>query len=642
MDIRPHATRIAVFGHFSFDLSSLELWRNGVKVRLEEKPARILAILIERAGVLVSREDLRSDLWPNGVHIDFDHGLNKSVNKLRRALGDSGSKPRFIETLSRRGYRFVAQTVLEPQSLEAKTSNPEGISTPADRPIPSDIPPQSVSLRRGVWKLQAAAVFALALLLTVGYFEWVRDAHRPNISVDHPRIAVLPFANLTGKPDQDYVCDGLTEEMIAQLSAVGSPRLAVIARTSSMHYKGSTKTAKQIAQELGADFILESSVRQAGARFRITTQLINSRTETHLWQKSYDRDLSDILDMHRAVAIAISRQIQLQISPDILASQMSQRVSPQAHEAYLRGRYAWNQRSNSSLHSAVDFFNQAIALDPTYAEAYSGLADTQAVLASSGGAPYSAAYLIAEKMARKAIALNPSSPEALASLAFVHAFYDWKFADAEAAFRRSIALDASYVTAHHWFGMYLSETGHDAEGIGELKLAHQLDPFSVAVGIDLADAYARARDDSEAKTMYLKMRDLDARARRTFVGIAILLAQEHKFAEAEAENKVVKELFGADAGIEDDLILEYVRAGDLHRAEAMFSAIQRDTSKLGAPCARTLGSCTVLGHKEETLKFLEARVEERADWMVGLKTNSSYESLHSDPRFQELLRRIGN
>src|ERR1700758_1288625 len=441
------------FGVFELDLRAGELRKQGVRIRLQEQPLLILQTLLERPGEIVTREELIAKIWPEGTFVDFDHGLHSAMKRLRDALGDSADSPRFVETLARRGYRFIAPVDVPAQPAILVPSPPvESLPTPApdgeDQPQPRN--PAKKIVLAGLVIVVAAFVFCFAFNVG-GLRNWLLG----KTSVKSYRsLAVLPLANLSSDPSQDYFAEQMTEELITQFSNLGD--LKVISRTSVMQYKGTSKPLPQIARELNADAIVEGAVHLSGKRVRITAQLVDAASDKHLWAKDYDRDLSDVLLLQSDVARDIARTIQVQLTP-----QQQKRlekeirpVIPEAYESYLLGRYHWNKRTEDGLKKAGDFFQQAIAKDPNYALAYSGLADYYAFLTLVGGPeimPPRQAMAKAKAAAVKSLELDDSLAEAHASMGHVLHNYDWEWAGAEREFKRAIELNPNYSIVHHWY-----------------------------------------------------------------------------------------------------------------------------------------------------------------------------------------------
>ena len=387
------------FGVFEVDLRAGELRKKGLKVKLQEQPLQVLQILLENPGEVVTREELQRRIWPSDTFVDFDHGLYNGIKRLREALGDSADTPHYIETLARRGYRFIGRL------------DPGPTCTPS--PIRS--------------------------------------------------LAVLPLENLSRDPEQEYFAEGMTEALITTLAKIGE--LRVVSRTSAMQYKGVHKPLREIARELEVDAIVEGSVPRAGRRVRITAQLIDTAKETHLWAESYERDLRNALALQSEVAQAIAREIRVKLTPvDQARFAEVHPVDPEAYEAYLKGRYHWNRRSAEGLGKAIQYFQQAIAKDPTYPAAYAGLADCLSILGWWSYVSPDDGCGKAKGLAQKALEIDPSSAEAHASLAWATMLYDHNFALAEKEFERAIELNPRYATGHQWFGLYLALMGRYEEG----------------------------------------------------------------------------------------------------------------------------------------------------------------------------------
>src|SRR6266704_2770847 len=449
------------FGIFHLDLKAGELRKAGVKVKLQDQPFRVLATLVDRAGQVVTREELRQNVWPTDVYVAFDQGLNNAIKKVRDALGDSADNPRFVETVARHGYRFIA-----PISA--------GQQRPSEPPFRSRLrTPRNIAF---------IGLTAACLLAALTNWTWHRSATRARPSPEKAVLAVLPFDNLSRDPDQEFFSEGLTEEMITQLGKLNPERLTVIARGSVATYKGSSLTVNQIGRELHADYVVQGSVRRASDRVRITVQLIQVRDQTDLWAESYDRELKDILALQDSVVRSIANQIRITLTPEQQRRLASPRqLEPAAYEAYLKDRYYWNKRTADGMQKASIYFQQAIDRDPAYGAAYSGLADCNSGLTWHGFNPPAEALPRAEAAARKAIEIDSLSAEAHASLALVlNHQSDW--AGAEREFKRALQLDPHYANAHHWYGDYLSIRGRHDEALLEARQALELEPLNLMIG----------------------------------------------------------------------------------------------------------------------------------------------------------------
>ena len=372
-------------GLFEIDLVCAELRKEGLRIPLQEQPFRVLSLLLERPGELVTREELQTRLWPADTYVGFDEGINTTIRKLRLAFGDSAENPRFIETLPRRGYRFIAPVsempgVLEAASAEVSAGNETGANAPAQsltmRAVVS--PPTQDEVQIGPWarKLSVYAAVVLLLALAAGIYLLRSHLSGKTIAPKRMMLAILPFQNLSNDPSQEYFSDGMTEETITDLGQLRLDQLGVIARTSAMTYKHTDKTVSQIGRELGVDYVLEGSVRRDGPRARVSAQLIRVSDQTHLWAQNYDRDLHDLLGIENELGKAIAEQVQANLSPkrqNVLAR--LRLVDPEAYDLYLKGRYYWNQRTPAGIKESIGYFQQATVKDASFALAYAGLAD---------------------------------------------------------------------------------------------------------------------------------------------------------------------------------------------------------------------------------------------------------------------------
>src|SRR5713101_3735750 len=414
------------FGAFEFDPRARQLRKHGHTIRLHGQPLEILGLLLERPTEVVLREELRARLWPEDTFVDFEHSLNAAVNKLREALDDDANNPRFIETVPRRGYRFIAPvegalpaSAPDSTNLDAPAANQEAIDlgvekSAAEVPMPSGARPR----RRTLWLVFAACAFLVALL--VGFDAGglrQRFFGRPDPGGIRS-IAVLPLENLSHDPEQEYFADGMTEALTTELAQISA--LKVISRTSVMQYKGTKKSLPQIAKELRVDAVVEGAVQRSGDKVEITVQLIQAPTDRHLLAKSYERDLRDVLALQREIAHAITDEIKAKLTPGERASLASSHpVNPEAYEAYLEGRYFWNKRTENAVRTAAEYFQRAVDKDPTYARAYAGLADAYSVLGSWSldALPPSEVLPKARAAVTKALQLDDSIAEAHTALA---------------------------------------------------------------------------------------------------------------------------------------------------------------------------------------------------------------------------------
>ena len=643
------------FGAYSLDLRAGELRKGGSKIRLQEKPLRVLALLTERQGDLVTREELKRRLWPEDTFVDFETGLNTAVSKLRDALSDSADKPRYIETIPRRGYRFIVpiERIGEPDNVRVQHS---AASDAAARAV--EIPPrrdpsagaaalgsgsgEAVEESPGISSRRKGFLFGLALIaaaaiVSVGlHYLRPRPAPRPVRAM----LAVLPFDNLTGDPGQDYVSDGFTEEMITQLGELNHQQMGVIARTSSMQYKNSSKSIRQIAQELGVDYVLEGSVRKAGDGLRITAQLIRADDQTHLWAHEYDRRIGDLAKLQGEVAEDIAREIQIQLTPQEQTALAGQKpVLPDAYRSYLRGRYNLNKRSIEGMTTAVGAFNEAIVEDPNYAPAYSGLADTYNLLIYYGYFPGSQGIPKARMAAKKAVELDDDLAEGHASLGYVDFMWDMDWRGAERQFQRAIELDDSYAPAHHWYALLLAALGRRDASLAQIHEAQRLDPLSLIVTTAAAyvSYFARDYDSAAALCESALQRDPNFVVAHTVLGLT--REQQGRPAEAVDEFQKTLALSGSRPTVSLDYLGHaYAAAGKRPQAEAVLAELDARVKPGGASPIYRAATLLALGRKNQAMDAIEEGFTRGGGGLEWLYVDPRLEPLRSDPRFQRLLR----
>jgi TolB-like protein/DNA-binding winged helix-turn-helix (wHTH) protein/Flp pilus assembly protein TadD len=509
------------FGDFEFDPASGELHKDGQKVRLQEQPFQILTLLLTRPGEVVTRDEVRRVLWPDDTFVDFDVGLNSAVKRLRDALGDSAENPRFVETLPRRGYRFIAP-LEAPPPMAAPTIEGPTVTPPA-------VTPAGFRIRSWTGAAAMGTVALLAALTVSGL--WPR-LHSRAVSVSTPikSLAVLPFENLGGDAEQDYFADGMTDSLITSLAQVHA--LRVISRTSVMQYRRANKALPRIAEELDVDAVVEGTVSRAGDRVRITAQLIQATTDRHLWAQSYEREMRDVLSLQREVAAAIAQAVEVKLRPEEQRrlTRASAAVQPEAYEAYLKGRFYWSKRSPETSLKAVGYFQQAIERDPAYAPAYSGLSDTYRAFDVQGLAPPRECMPKAEDAARKALALDDTLAEAHASLAGVLYRYDWDWDGAEREFRLSLELEPNYAEGHRAYAVYLMTVRRHEEALAEARRARELSPLSLVINTELGLALVRLGRYDEAIEQLQKTLEIDPKFARAVPDHGLCLRGKRRLA----------------------------------------------------------------------------------------------------------------
>ena len=624
------------FGVFELDLRAGELRKHGLLVRLQQQPFQVLTMLLEHPGEVVTREELQKKLWPANTFVDFDHGLNKAINKIRDALGDSAESPRFVETVARRGYRFLAEVkVARGIPVRSELVAPVHPST-GTRPIlllESDTRENhSPSL---AWKILVPVLLVLIAAFAAWKFQF-RNSPSPSIR----SLAVLPLESLSADASQDYFADGMTDELITDLSQVSA--LRVISRTSVMPYKHASKSLPQIARELDVDAVVEGTVLRSGDRVRITAQLIQANADKHLWAASYEGDVRDTLALQNQVARSIAEQIRISLSPQEQAVLKSAKVvNPEAYEAYLKGRYFWNKRTANSLKTAVDYFNQAIAKDPNYAQAYTGLADTYALLGDWQYAVLTPkeAFPKAKAAAIKALELDSSLSEAHNSLAFCFDAFDWDFESAGKEFRRAIELNPGYATAHHWYAWHLSLMGQYDDAIAEMRKAKNLDPLSLIINSDLAELLVIAHFYDESIIQSRKTIGMDPNFALAHNQLAQAYLQKHMYGEAIAELQKAVELSNGSPTCIANLARAFAASGKTSEALKLLDDLKKNSNRNYSDASEIAVIYAALGDSDHAMNWLEKGFEERFN--PGVLSRPGFDPLRSDPRFQDLVRLIG-
>jgi TolB-like protein/DNA-binding winged helix-turn-helix (wHTH) protein/Tfp pilus assembly protein PilF len=559
------------FGVFEVDLRAGELRKQGLKIKLQKQPFQLLQMLLEHPGEVVSREDLQRGIWPADTFVDFDQGLSNAIKRLREALCDSAETPRYIETIPRRGYRFIGMT---------------GSSTPG--------------------RMRS--------------------------------LAVLPLDNLSRDPQQEYFAEGLTEALITILAKIGE--LRVVSRTSAMQYKGVHKPLREIARELEVDAIVEGTVLRSGHRVRITAQLIDASREAHMWAESYERNLRDVLALQSELAQAIAREIQIKLTPKEKAHfQKVRPVDPEAYENYLRGRYHWNRRSGDALKKALACFQRAIDKDPTYGPAYAGLADC-AVISGFWGYSFPAEGCGRAKVAaRKALEIEDTA-EAHASLGWATLHYDFDSAAAEKEFQRAIELNPSYATAHQWYAYCLACMGRLEMSLAEATRALELDPLSLMINTTYAGPFWAMRQWDRAIDHCQKALELDP----TFVPLRWILAHVYQgkgmHEEAIRERQRALEISGSAPIFVAELGASYAAAGKREEALQIVEQLQELSKQCYIMSYLMALIYTGLKEKDEAFRWLEKAYQEHSPQLALVTVDPRIDYLRSDPRFQDLLRRM--
>jgi TolB-like protein/DNA-binding winged helix-turn-helix (wHTH) protein/Tfp pilus assembly protein PilF len=628
------------FGVFEVDLLAGELRKHGLQVRLQEQPFQLLAILLEHSGEVVSREELKKKLWPADTFVDFDHGLNKAINKIRGALSDSAESPRFVETVARRGYRFLAEVrVVGRAPVRSPEPAIEGLSQPQD-PNRAALSGEPIGHKRLTpsWAWGGISGSVLVLLLVVLAAWTFRSRNRPPPVIRS--LAVLPLESLSGDASQDYFADGMTDELITDLGQISA--LRVISRTSVMSYKGARKKLPQIARELNVDAVVEGTVLRSGNQVRIAAQLIQAFDDKHLWAQSYEGDLRDTLALQNQVARAIAEQIRISLNPQEQAALKNVKVvNPQAYESFLKGRYFWNKRTANGLRAAVAYFNQAIEEDPGYAQAYSGLADAYALLGDWQYAVMTPKEALpkAKAAAIKALEMDNTLGEAHNSLAFCLDGFDWDFESAGKEFQRAIELNPSYATARHWYAWHLSLVGRDKQAIEEMKKAQNLDPLSLIINADLAELFLIAHSYEESIEQSRKTIEMDSNFALGHNQLAQAYLQKQMYSEAIAELQKAIQISGGSPTFTANLARAYAGSGRRNPAIDLLNDLKKGAKPGYSHASEIAVVYAALGDKDQAMTWLEKGYEERFN--PGVLLRPGFDPLRSDPRFHDLVRRIG-
>lgn len=637
---------------FELDARSYQLRHSGRRLKLERIPMELLLLLLERRGQIVTREQIVERVWGKNVFLDTDNSINAAIRKIRQVLKDDPEQPRFVQTVTGRGYRFIAPV----QEIEASPGRVEVISPP---PALSEVTPSAVIVddhvaqapvdeRRRLLVLLVPAVCVVLMVALVGYFQWFRSRPRPETSGARLMLAVLPFENLTGDAGQDYFSDGMTEEMITRLGNLDPQHLGVIARTSVMHYKNSPEKLDQIGRELGVQYVLEGSIRRDSEKVRITAQLIEAKDQTHLWARQYDREVSHLLTLEAEIAREIADEIQTTLGDRKAASSLSEpslpsQNSPQTYEAYdlyLKGQYFFNKRSIEGFRRAIDYYQQAIAKDPNFARAYAGLADSYALIGGYSATPQTEFMPRARAAALRAVDLDPSLPEAHTALALVVQNYDWDWQTSEKEFRRAIALNPNYATAHHWYAEHLMWLGRFDEAFRESENARQLDPLSLIIAADRGAMLYYSRQYDRAIAQFLAVREMDP----DFPHSAMIMHaydQKGMFAEVLAETEKARKGNGDAPWFLSEEAYAYGRMDQAARAREDLAKLEEWNRRQPLDAAAFIGPYIALGDKDQAFFWLEKAYAQHSNAMTWLKVGPIFDPLRSDPRFQDFLRRVG-
>jgi TolB-like protein/Flp pilus assembly protein TadD len=571
------AERLLRFESFELDVRSRELRKGKERIRLQEQPFEILRLMLERPGDVVTREELAHRLWPDGTFVDFEHSLNAAVKRLRAALGDDADNPRFVETLPRRGYRFIASL--------------------------------------------AGAMIAM-----------------PPVAPDYKaRVAVLPFTNLSGDASQEYFSDGLTEEMILQLGHLGRGRIGVISRSSSNVFKGSRLGAREIGETLRADYLLEGSVRREADRVRITAQLVETSSESHLWTDVYERHLTDCLSVQTEVAARIAQSLAVELLPE---QPVHSPHDADAYQTYLQGRYYWNLPGDQGLEQAIVYFGQACATDPNFAAAHADLARTHTARAEYYHLMPRTALETARPIAERALELDRHLSHANLAVANIRAMLDWEWDAAEAGFRQAIVLNPSSDGAHRWYGLLLAGLGRSTEAVRESQRARELDPLCFVVGTSAAWTQYMAGDYQASIETCRSVMDMKRDFTPAWRVLGAALIQMGRAAEGIAELEAAAATAPADPVLLAWLAHAKALRGECGVATTILEALDRLRPQRFVPAYHLALAHVGLWQLDQAFALLDQACEERDPALINLAGDPRFDPIRRDTRFAKLSARL--
>ena len=642
------------FGAFELNLLSGELRKQGVKIKLQEQPFQVLAILLANPGRVVTRDELRTQLWPQDTFVDFEHSLATAINKVREALGDAVQSPRFIETLPRRGYRFIAHIApvapAEAPFVGGPVGRSDGDTASANAGlslVPSDSRRPWDFVRRR-WVIAVALVVLVVVVALVIAFNvsglrnhLVSALGRGSraLATNIQSVAVLPIENLSHDPEQEYFADGMTDALITDLGKISA--LRVISRQSVMRYKGSKKPLPEIASDLNVDALVEGAVVHSGNRVRITAQLVQGRPERQLWAETYESDLQDVLVLQGEVARAIADEIKVKVEPQEQARLAHSRaVNPEAHELYLKGLYFWNtNRNQRDLTKAIELFQQATEKDPGDPLAYTGLSDAYSSLVGWDVLSPLETLPKAKAAATTALQNDDSLAEAHGSLGHAE-MYDWDFAGAENEFKRAIQLNPSYATGHWLYALDLSKMRRLREAVEEMQRAQSLDPISHVSNEVSGWIFYLARDYEHAVEQEQKALELDANLAPARYYLGLAYEQERKYPEATEQFEKAVALSGGIPQFVGGLGHAYGVSGRRGEAAKILERLSDQSKRTYVSPFSIAIVYAGLGETKQTFEWLDKAFRGHAQLLTNLKVDPRLDTLRSDMRFQDLLRRM--
>jgi len=646
----PGATNVSPvrrFGAFEINLQSGELRKNGMRLRLSGQPFQVLAVLVERPGEMVTREELQSKLWPADTFVDFDHGLNNAVARIREVLDDSPDTPRYVETIPRRGYRFIADVSSSVAARGGQTSSPTGSGEDAGLPVVAPPTPSGaefarsrLSLGKNVKPFLAGGLcFAVLLTVALTISSW-RKSRRGDAPARIQSIAVLPLENLSGDPSQEYFADGMTDALITKLA--GIRRLRVISRTSTMLYKGKRKNLSDIAHELDVDGVVEGTVARSNDQVRITAQLIYAPTDSHLWSASFTGSMRDVLELEDKVAGDIANQISDNLRETERDGLRKPRTTnPEAYDAYLKGVYSLNKQTPDDVRAAIRYFQDAIEKDEAFAMAYARLSFAYSLLSISSEMSSAETYKPAKLAAQKAVALDDNLDQAHTALAYVAAYYEWDWAGAEAEYKRTIQLNPNSAAAHMSYSNLLQILGRSRESLEEEHAAKLLDPLS-------ADTFVTSLINLYYRRQYDKGLVQGREALALYPGISMSHVILSNFYAAQGQDKQSAEeiLLGEESGgATPERVAALKRANEVGGLKGLRrKRIELNKKAAGKESSNSYDiaiDCAAVGDTDDALVWLERAFQVRDAKLPLIGVEPIFDGLRSNPRFIHLLRQLG-
>jgi TolB-like protein/DNA-binding winged helix-turn-helix (wHTH) protein/Tfp pilus assembly protein PilF len=645
--------KILHFGVFEADLKACELRKHGLRLKLPEQPFQVLVLLLEKPGEIFTREELRNRLWPEDTFVDFDHGLNNAVMRLREVLGDSSENPRFVETIPRRGYRFIAPVAGSAFPVHTTTDaefETEHVAVPAPTPQMVDAPSleaasESANVRRPYPRSRVAILATAALvavgLLGAGVIYYTRVGANKTSQARNKSLIVLPIENLSGDKDQEYFADGMTDDLIANLAKIRS--LRVISRSTAMAYKGTRKPLSQIVRELNVDAVFEGTVLRVGNRVRITAELVQVSTDRHLWADTYESQMGDILALQNRVTSAIVNEIRINLTPeDQERLARNPAVAPEGYENYLKGRYYWNKRSDENLTRAIGYFEQATKQDPQYALAYAGLSDCYAIISAEifGTMPAAEAAPKARAAALRALEIDPTLSEAETSLATVKFNYDWDWSGAAAGFAKSIQDNPSYATAYQRYSLYSMAMGRPEESFEQINKARELDPLSISINFSVGWRLYMARQYDRAIQQLRNTLEMDPSYELPHLVLGLSYAQKGDFGLAIPELRKAVDLSHGTPLMTSALANAYARSGNKAEAGRLLADLISESKRQYVSPYYLAVVYVGLGKPEDAINWLEKAFADRSNGLVFLKVEPELDDLRSNPRFVALQQKL--